>query len=215
MVISDKDLDKIQAMITSTFRELLSHEFEEMIAKHVSAKVKSEMTGLSKTISSMNKEIDDLKVKNKQMASMLESNEQSARSHNLRIFGLKQEENQDLRKVVLNLFNNKMKLGIKDSEINKCYRVSTKKQTDKPIPVLVGFYNSQIRTTVLANRKQLKIPGIAIKEDLTKYRLNLFQSAVSRFTSKNAWVLHGNVYVRSEGKVYRINDESELDDIGK
>lgn len=210
MVLSDKDLDKIRSTIISTFKEVLSREIEEMITKQVTEKVTQECAQLNKGVTKMGTEVRDLKADNSKLYAILDDQEQNARSQNVRIFGVETSDGEDTRKIVLDLLNKKMKCGIKDSEIKKCFRVPAKNPSDKPPAILVQFFNDTSRTAVLVNRKQNPVTGVSVKEDLTKRRLDLLHRAVSKYTLKNAWTLRGNVYIRDNEGIRRINSVSDL-----
>ena len=100
--------------------------------------------------------------------------------------------------------------SINTSDIKRYHRVEAKNQSaDKPRAILVEFTNVSKRSEVLKQRKLLKNSIIKIQEDLTQTRLKLLQSAIAKFTTRNAWCLHGNVYVKS-GVVLRVNDECDI-----
>ena len=169
-----------------------------------------ECAQLSIGVAKIGSEVSDLKADNNKLYAILDDQEQNARSQNVRIFGVEMSDGEDTRKIVMDLLNKKMKCGIKDSEIKKCFRVPAKNPSDKPAAILVQFISETSRTAVLVNRKQNPVAGVSVKEDLTKRRLELLHSAVSKYTLKNAWTLRGNVYVRDNKGIRRINSVSDL-----
>ena len=100
---------------------------------------------------------------------------------------------------------------MRESDIKNSHRVEAKNPVpDKPRAVLVEFVSVNKRSEVLKCRKLLKGSKISIKEDLTQYRLQLLTAAIAKFSSKNAWCLHGNVYVKNSGGAHRVQNESEM-----
>lgn len=212
MVLSNADLEKIKSVIISVFNDKFIDDISEKVRIIVEKKFEDRIQDQDKTISKLLKKISDLENNNKSFSMALDNQEQSMRNLNIRIFGIAAENGEDLRNVVLNLFNKTLKVTVKNPDIQKCYRVSGKNPGDKVPAVIVRFSNDTIRCAVLKNRKALK-NGVKIKEDLTKHRLHLFHSAINLFSSKSAWVLNGCVYVKSNEVVHRISNEDEMSEL--
>lgn len=239
MGLSSADLDKIKSVIVTVFKEEIMKELEINIDKRLKDKMDEEMIPLKNTQEKLTREISELKIKNRSLEKMVDRQEQASRGLNIRLFGVVQEKEGDLREVILNIFNNKMQCDIRDCDIKTCYRVATKNSGEndirrvtrshsqnsnseggkgdgrKPPAILVRFANDRSRTAVLKNRKNLKSTGIVIKEDLTRFRLSLLSKAVEEYTGKNAWCLHGNIYIRTGDVVHRIEDFEKLGSIPK
>lgn len=213
MGLSAADLEKIKNIVKEVFTSDFLEEINQKIMKVVDKKLQQVTNEHAKKIKSLQDEID--KQKNQNMALMKEVDrcEQSARNLNIRIFGVPYQENENLRSEIVSVFNERMKLNIQDSQIKTCYRIKPKTPRDKPPAVLVAFHTDQSRTSVLKNRKYLKSTGVFIQEDLTKFKLTLFQSAVDKFSSKNVWCLNGNVLVKKGNDVIRVNDEQDIERI--
>lgn len=222
MPLKKSDLDEIKKFITEQIKNILNDEFmkdlDDRVTKMLEEKYNKEFKNLEECTESLKSEVMALKEEKIALEKTMDHQEQFSRSLNIRIFGVVQENNEDIRKVVLNLFEEKMKLNcIVDSDINNCYRVSAKTTNiqDKPRPpvILVSFFNVNKRMAVLKQKKVLKSTGIQIQEDLTKTRLNIFNCAIKKFTVKNVWCLHGNIYVKCRGEVHRVSDENDLKNI--
>lgn len=221
MPLKRSDLDEIKTLIIEQIKSVFNEDFMKDLADRVSMRIDEKYNEQFKKqqekIGFLEKEIIVLQKENKLLAKSLDNQEQLSRNLNIRIFGITQENDEDVRKIVLNLFTQKMKLNcIADMDIKNCYRVSAKTPSvDKPRPpaILVSFFNENKRTAVLKQRKILKSTGILIKEDLTKTRLNILGCATGKFSNKNAWCLNGNIYVKCNGIVHRISDEDDLKDI--
>lgn len=212
MVLSNADLERIKSVIISVFNDKFMDDISEKIRVIVEKKFEDRIQSQDNTISKLLTKIDDLENKNKSFSMALDNQEQSMRNLNIRIFGIAAENGEDLRSVVLNLFNKTLKVTVKNPDIQKCYRVSGKNPGDKPPAVIVRFSNDAIRYAVLKNRRALK-NNVKIKEDLTKYRLRLFHSAINQFSSKNSWVANGCVYVKCDEVVRRISNENEINEL--
>lgn len=217
MVLTRTDLDEIRKVITTEVRAIvldqLKAEIIEAISQGIEKKFEKRFTDIHNDLARTKTELSSVKMDNQILRKIIDSNEQYQRNRNVRIFGLKLSENENLTQSVLNVITTKMNMvQINKTDIHKCHRVSAKNPTpDKPPAVLVEFVSVHKRSDVLKHRKLLKNTNISIKEDLTQYRLKVFSAAVSKFSSKNAWCLNGNVYVKSAGVVHRIEDESDVE----
>lgn len=104
-----------------------------------------------------------------------------------------------------------MKTNIKTTDITNIHRVEAKNPSpDRPPAVLVQFNDVNKRGVILKQRKILKNSGVIIREDLTHYRLALLKKAISKYSDKNVWSVHGNIYVKSENDVHRVNSEMDI-----
>lgn len=217
MPLNKKDVEEIKSLITEQIKAVLCDEFLEEIAarvtKNIEAKLNLQFSKYDADILKLSKEICDLKKFNSKLELQMDKNEQFSRRKNIRIFGLKYEEGENTQNVVLDLFNNKMNLQfINSGNIITCHRVFAKNRsnTDKPPAVLVTCDNVNVRKRVLQNKKSLKSTGVRIKEDLTKYRLSIFEDAVKQFTIKNVWSYNGSIYVRCKDVVHRVDNKDEI-----
>lgn len=215
MGLTSADCEKIKSIVKGILHEGdFLQTFSDKVGQVIGDKFHELLKEQREQIDKVCNEVVVLKEKNKSLELQLDQCEQASRSMNVRIFGLRQLNDEDIRNTVLDVFNTKMKLSIKVADIKKCYRVPTKTQNNnKPPPILVRFSNDAARISVLKNRKNLGKSGVFIKEDLTKYRLSLFQEAVQKFTSKCVWCLNGNVYVKRDSNVIRINSGADLCEI--
>lgn len=207
-------MDSIKAAIKATINDQFLQELADKVVLIIGEKFQSQLNDQNEAIDALRNKVQLLEASNSQLLTKMDAQEQAARSLNIRIFGVQQAENEDLRKITLELFAKKVKVNVKDHDIRRCYRVSAKTQVaDKPPAILVTFSSDLCRTNVLKSRKQLKHSNIKIQEDLTKVRVSLFNSAVEKFSYKYAWCLNGNIYVKCDNVVHRINNKQELEDL--
>lgn len=210
MPLSSADLREIKSTIISTFSDRFLQDIAERVASIVGKKFEQQLNAQNEVINSLEVKISQLQSDKHSLEAKIDSQEQTSRNLNLRIFNMHAADDKDLNSEVQKLFSITLKADTKPSDIERCHRISPKIPSDKPPAVLVRFTNESARLSVLKMRKFLKDSNVYIKEDLTKVRLALFQTAVREFSSKSAWVLNGNVYVKVDNKVHRISCESEL-----
>lgn len=216
MGLSTADIREIKSIISGVFNEKFLSDVAERVAVLVGKKFEDQLKAQGKEITSLKENLSDLRAENRELRSMIEHQEQTMRSSNIRVFGVKTDLNENIYEKMLNLFNNKLNVHISNVDIKKCYRISQKMPSTKPPAVLVRFSTDIARLKVLKNRKLLKNTGVLIKEDLTKSRLTLFNKAISLFSNKNAWVSNGNILIKtSDGTIHRVTTDSELCDLNQ
>lgn len=215
MGLSSADLREIKSTIISTFNDKFLQDIAEKVARIIENKFEERFKEQNDRITSLEAKIEKLEGEYQQVRNNMDSQEQSLRSLNIRIFGVKVQEGEDVRATVQDLFTKTLKCNIQNSDINKCYRVPSKNINDRPPAILVQFANDAARVSIFKSRKYLHKSGIQIKEDLTKFRLALLNSAVNQFAKTNVWTLNGNIYVKCGDSVRRIGDERELSALKK
>lgn len=213
MGLSSADLREIKSAIISIFNDKFMQEIVDKVSALVEKKFEQQLQIQGEMISSLRDRADALEDETRILRRIVDDQEQSLRSQNVRIFGIKLQNGDDLREKVLNLFNKNLKVNIVNGDIKKCYQVASKTAGDKPPSVLVRFCSDTAKVSVLKNRKNLKNSGFQIKEDLTKLRVSLLEKAIRKFSYKNSWVLNGNIYVKLNNVVHRISDETSLNNL--
>ncbi|KAF2891996.1 hypothetical protein ILUMI_14178 [Ignelater luminosus] len=110
--------------------------------------------------------------------------EQYTKRNNIRIFGVKQEENENVLEKVIATLNNVGKVNIKDCFVDRCQRVG-RQIPGKPQPIIVKFTSYQYRDLVIKTKRSFKHSNIFVKEDLTKMRLQAYKAACDKYGHRN------------------------------
>lgn len=216
MVLLRNDIEEIRKIVADQISAtILSEDFQNRLVssllKKIDEKLNTKIKKIEEDAASLRKEVKTLTRENCDLKMRLDSQEQYSRNRNIRIFGMKLAKEENPLDAITDLFQNKMNLTSNNVNIENCHRVEAKNPTaGRPPAILVQFRDTNSRAAVLKNRKILKNSGVAIKEDLTLARLNLLKVAVGQFSEKNAWCLHGNIYVKCGGVVHRIQGEDDL-----
>uniref|UniRef100_A0A6P7H1Z0 MutS protein homolog 5-like isoform X1 n=1 Tax=Diabrotica virgifera virgifera TaxID=50390 RepID=A0A6P7H1Z0_DIAVI len=190
-------------------------QIADEIFKKIEMKFENRLKSVENEVLTLKQELKKVKSENTQLKMAVDNSEQFSRNQNIRIFGLEVSENENLKEKVCTLFKSKLKLStFSDKDIKNSFRVAAKNPTnDKPPAVLVQLVDVNKHSEILKCRKLLKHTNIVIKEDLTKYRVQLLNSAVQKFSSKSAFCLNGNIYVKSGGSIIRVQNEKDILDI--
>lgn len=211
--------DSISRQITKT----LSDEFKKM--KEELATVKSQIIQLQGENDMLkNKyELMESKINNANCESKETTNvdgntnifnkvmslEQITKSRQLRITGLPESKNNDLKENLKYFFQNS--LSVQVGSIEFCSRVG-QEGDGKDRPVVVAFGSMQERNDVFYNKRKLKGQSIVIREELTKFKYGLYKYAREKFGNKT-WTKNGRIIVHSEGKKLTVESIRTIDEI--
>lgn len=192
----------IKAMVNQIVQEV-SAVYEDKFAE-----MKKEFIMLQDDNVKLNKKIDFL--------------EQNSKMNKLRILGVPEDENlkENCPDKLINIFNNTLKLNLTVNDIYSSYRIRTKlnkftadKNVDKkPRPIIVEFYQRNVKNLVFRHKRHLKSTGIIIHEDLTPTRYNLWKKSISAFGLKNVWTVDGTIYASLDNKniIVRTSEDISL-----
>lgn len=141
---------QISAQVSEIKQELINYKLE----------VKGELEVLKETIKHITEEYTELKKR-------AENIERKLKKNNLIIYGLKENQQEDILEKVGDLFRTKLSVEINTDVIRDSYRIGNFDDT-KTRAILVEFLNNKTKSEVLLNAFRLKGSGIAISPDLTQ-----------------------------------------------
>ena len=104
--------------------------------------------------------------------------------------------------------NEKLEVPVNSVDIVKCYRVGSKKNSNRPVIVRLDSQNK--RNLLLKNKKKLKGQKIGVMEDLDKERLMLYKMAQEKTSRKAVFTMDGNIFVYWENRKHLIKNEIDL-----
>ncbi|CAG9818749.1 unnamed protein product [Phaedon cochleariae] len=211
MGLTNRDLVQIATIVETKTKTIFTEEYLQGVVDKI---VKKTHDKYDRIISELKNDMNFLKKENSELRIAMDNMEQISRDRNVRFFGIQENTGEDLVSVVLKVTNHTMKVKhITEKSILKCHRIPNKNtNTDNPSPpaVLVQFVDTTVREKILSSRKNLKSTGISIQEDLTKMRLTLMKSAIDKFSKKHVWCRNGNIFVKYNERVHRVQQESDL-----
>lgn len=216
---------------TSVFADNISRQITKTLSDEFS-KMKEELTTIKSQIIQLQGENDMLKNKyelieskinnvkcdskettnidgNTNIFNKVMSLEQITKSRQLRITGLPESNNNNLKENLKYFFQNS--LSVQVDSIEFCTRVG-QEADGKDRPVVVAFGSMQERNDVFYNKKKLKGQSIVIREELTKFKYGLYKYAREKFGNKT-WTKNGRIIVHSEGKKLTVESIRTIDEI--
>lgn len=139
---------------------------------------------------------------------------QAKKLSNLRIYGIKEEKGENLRKIVQNILTQKLSLQLSDFDIKNCYRINiTRNEENKHSPIIVNFSSADHCMKILSNKKKLKGSNITISEDLTKLRYGIFVKARKMYGKQNVWSQGGRICILCNGKKHYLRSDTEFNQL--
>lgn len=194
-----------------------SDDFINQISEAITASVSVEVR---QRLENLERENENLKLQLRKQADTVLTLERTAerldrayRSRGIRVYGVKEERNEDITKTVAGIFQ-KLKLD-KSSEmaVEKSYRVG-KPRRGKPRPIYVYFSSLEMKKRVYVNKKRLKGTGVVLREDLTPNNLALVRAAVGKVgEAGQVWTSDGRVFVKlhSNNQVVKLSSQDDVD----
>lgn len=184
---------------------LCSEEFISRISSRIS---ESLMAALDSKVKTLTTEVSQLKSQLMEANAKVESLEQYSRINNLRLYGVKEEKDENIMAVVTKVCTDKLNITVRPEDIDIAHRLRAKENGIRPI--IIRFVNRTIKKLIYKNKSKLKGTKIVLKEDLTPFRVSLLKK-LSKVAPTNAfWTNDGIVFCKSDNKIYRINSFNDI-----
>lgn len=130
--------------------------------------------------------------------------EQLKRRNILRFVGLKEEENEDIRTVVIELIKTRLELTLEEEAVSFVSREGNPRPDGRPRHVVVHFQDTRTKNVVYKKKKMLKGSKVVIKEDLTPLRVQLLKKTSSKYGNRNVWTHNGHIFAKCGKEIIEI-----------
>lgn len=219
-------LTKAQATdFEELFQKIFQREKEDMI-KEIKSAFKDEILQLigkhNEAINNLNEMLNQKNEMIKNMASKIkflenksEMAEMYSRKNNIRIYGIPEIEGENILATISNHMAEHLNVEVVPQDVDNCHRLGiVNKQTmnARPRAIIVKFVSYKKKMEILMKRKLLRGTSIAVQEDLTKYKMELYKRAGERFGKTNTWVLNGKIFVKLDTGKSEIKSFDDLQD---
>ena len=137
-------------------------------------------------------------------------NEQYSRKSNLKIYGIPEDENggpsENTRKVVLNMFNTKLGVALREKDIDASHRVGRRKKSGSmPRSIIVKFLRIDDKRQVIKQGKKLKGSKIVVSDDMSMEMMKVFNWVKNDSRFKDAWTWEGKIFGKDHrGRIHRV-----------
>lgn len=192
----------------------------DVISPNITVKLEEFKNELTSKLREANERIEILEHTNKDLMKQIEYNERELKKNNIIIFGLEEEQGENIYEKVLKFFDEKLEKKILKSEINAAHRFG-RENPSRPKPVVVKFVSYYRKAEIFHNCQILKNSGYSIANDLTLterqnqkvLRNHLKQSKeqnLNAYISKNKLYINNISYTSEE--LRQVEKQSETAD---
>lgn len=211
-----KEPDNLNKTIIETIEKCFNENnvLVSKIADLVVQRIKEQM---DVTLKNFQDKLDSITSENKKLRDKVVFLEQATKRNNIRIVGLEETDNENIKLKVVELFDKKLNVNINMESIS-CYRNNIKndgKTRSKIRPVTVKFDIFEHKQLVIKNRTKLKNTNIFISDDLVANNVILLNEAKKIFGKKKAWSMDGNIFVSGNNGKIKIRNLADLDKISR
>ena len=161
---------------------------------------------MSKAMEKMTTDIEQLRGQKKEMSISIGNAERNAkdaliwaneieqygRRWLVRVHGVKETPKEDCRKLVLELFKDKLKVNTQEHDIEAAHRVGRVIE-GKTRGIIVRFCRRDVKQTILTERRVLAKSGFSIMEDLTTTNMKLLNRLNNSEKIERAWATNGKI----------------------
>ena len=202
------DLDVLR--VATQLKTLLKDVIDELVEQRVKIEVdplKKELAFVKSSLAALQNEVKEVSLQNDEL-------EQYSRRSCLRVSGIAETENENVKEVVLDMAS-RFGVGIIPQDIDRAHRIgkprppvqgsngSVHKKQNNSREIIIKFTNSAARLNMLKSRATLRNQNarVYINEDLTQKRKSLAYECRQLKTKKsinNTWVYNGKVYVEDK-----------------
>lgn len=182
----------------------------KMISETIENKLEEKLSKINTSLSSLIQFKDNCETRFSRIDSNYDRLEQYSRRNNIIIYGIKESTNENVDDLVLSFLREKMKINCKIEDFERAHRIGQPK-TRKTRAIIVKFTSYRTKAEIYKNKSSLKGTTYLVKEDLTKYRVDLLKMAIEKFGFKKVWTSDGNIIAMdSSGQRRKITEISDL-----
>ena len=204
IITADSFVDRLVGLITDAILERVSQNVYQAMDHQFQAR-ENEVSHLQEKVTSLEGELARVKDE-------LDEHEQYSRRNSLRVYGVKEEKDENTDTVVIDLIKSKLDIEVTEKDLDRSHRVTPRIASNGPRPIIVKFARHNVRQKVYATRTKLKKTKIFIREDLTMKKQKLMRETLNNGSILKAWSNDGRIRaLTKESKVINIMRLSDLD----
>lgn len=205
--------DKIEQIVTNIIVNKFDDNWMSTLVEKITEKIekgfKKELKKQEEKINQMEKQIHDIKIELEEIKMDKDNVEQHTRKNNIRIFGMKESNQENTEDLVIKLCQEKLDINLDKCDIDICHRVGTK-TNKKDRPIFVKIISNKIKNLIYYAKSKLKGTKITIREDITKQRMEIIKTAVGELGPKNVWTQNGTIYIFHNNGKHSVKNVEEL-----
>lgn len=167
------------------------------------SEISLKLDGITSKLAEAEGKIETLEKENEELKKQWSYNEYKKRRGNIIIFGIQEEENEDLYKVILDFFNLTLLTPVTKSDIYNLFRFG--KKVDNKRPITVRFTTLHKKFDILKQGHLLQGKSISITNDLSKeerenhkvlrrHHINAKKQGLQSKIKNNKLIINGDIY---------------------
>ncbi|CAL9695549.1 unnamed protein product [Knipowitschia caucasica] len=201
--------------ITQTLVDSLIEPIKRALTESITDSVRN---SLKYELQNMTDSMNELKDKYNDIEDSLDEQEQYSRRNCLVLFGVPENDHENVNKVVMNVLKNNLNIAVQPGDVDRIHRLGPKSTTRvKPRGIIIKFAHYNLRDKVYRTKKQLKgvTPKMHILESLTAKRAKLLDDLRKSYKDKLAasWTQDGRLYLLTNANQRHVLNK--LSDLNK
>lgn len=207
-----EQLSDLQTIIQETISKLMRDDtFFKVLVTNIEEKL--QIKQMQQKIDDLTKKVEKLKEEKEEeikiMAEKIEKMEQHRKRKSIRIYGVIENNRENVIEKALEVLNGKLKLNLRDHDLENCFRIGKTRNGKRPI--MIGFTKENVKKAAVQNRGKLKGTGISVTEDVTPAKYKLFKEAKEKLGKENVWILGGEIRAQIDQQRHVIRSKAQLD----
>lgn len=207
------DLDNNQSEIEKLIKDTLSSpiildELAKTLSTIIIKKYEDQLNKLEYNVKQVESQLKESEHLLNNANLRIQHLEQYSRRNSLRIFGIPETKDENTDTMICNLISEKLQISLNPTDLDRTHRIGKISTKDRPIIVKFATYNARARVFNL--KRYFKGTNITVKEDLTKYNVNLLKTAAEKYGFKNAWSRDGNIFYKTNNQIRQIKNIDDL-----
>ena len=202
-----KEQSNVFEELMMSFEERMTYSFEQFKAEirnsltDMFEKVKEKVENIEQRVVVCEQKLEEpcsCRAEILELRKELNRLQQHSRKDNSRIFGLKETKDENCKKAVCDMLEEKLGISLSVRDFSAAHRLPSENK-DKPLPMIVRFKDRSDKEVVMKNRKKLKGTGISINDDITRDNMKLMNRAENSEKFESVWFSHGKVLGKLKG----------------
>lgn len=156
------------------------------VSANISADINKKFERVENTLKTFSISIKENKSAIIKIDQRVDSLEQYSKRCNLRIYGIKRQDNENTNQIVTKFVCDKLRINVIEADLEHSHRLNDN-------ILLVKFKMHELKEKIYNSKSKLKGTDYVIREDLTTFRHNAVKAAISKYGAKNVWTINGKI----------------------
>ena len=195
--------------------QTLNHKFDDLLAeinevKKENKKMKDIIKEMAEEQTEQENRILCLENQLFNVEKSMIDNEQYHRRKSIRLFGIKEEKDENCEEIVMKMCEEKLNKTLSPGDLVSVHRITS---NAKPRPIIAVFAKHDTKMEIMKLRKTLKGSGMVITEDLCKGLVQVLNRLKNDKRVIQSWSWDSKIFAKTRnGQVVRVEWGQSLDE---